>query len=173
MSYERYEEAKLAGARKYKIREKIFSLRDNFQIKDEFDVIAYTVRSKLLTIGDKLTLESPEGIPLVRIEQEVMHLLAHYNIISAINDQTLATLKQKWTWLKHKCEITSVFGLYELTGNIIAYEFVITKNGEVVATVSKKWFSWTDSYGVEVVETEDHAFIMALVIVVDQIYHKP
>jgi uncharacterized protein YxjI len=52
---------KAMPARRYQIREKIFSLGDNFKIKDEMGQDVYTVRSKLLSLGDKLVLEDMAG----------------------------------------------------------------------------------------------------------------
>ncbi|CAM4894018.1 unnamed protein product [Rotaria socialis] len=48
-------------ARRYQIREKIFSIGDNFKIKDEAGQDVYTVRSKLFSLGDKLVLEDIAG----------------------------------------------------------------------------------------------------------------
>ena len=50
-----------APTRRYQIREKIFSLGDNFKIKDESGQDVFTVRSKLFTLGDKLILEDMGG----------------------------------------------------------------------------------------------------------------
>jgi uncharacterized protein YxjI len=47
--------------RRYQIREKIFSIGDNFKIKDENGQAVYTVRSKLFSFGDKLILEDMSG----------------------------------------------------------------------------------------------------------------
>lgn len=47
--------------RRYQIREKIFSLGDNFKIKDESGHDVFTVRSKLFSMGDKLILEDMAG----------------------------------------------------------------------------------------------------------------
>jgi uncharacterized protein YxjI len=52
---------KATPARRYQIREKIFSLGDNFKIKDAIGQGVYTVRSKLLTMGNKLVLEDMAG----------------------------------------------------------------------------------------------------------------
>ena len=49
------------GTRRYQIREKIFSLRDDFKIKDESGQNVFTVRSKLFSLGDKLILEDMAG----------------------------------------------------------------------------------------------------------------
>jgi len=45
------------------------------------------------------------------------------------------------------------------------------KNGVPVAVVSKKFFSFSDTYGVDIADNENHAFILALVIVIDQVLH--
>ena len=41
----------------------------------------------------------------------------------------------------------------------------------VVATVSKRWFSWTDTYGIEIAPGEDPVLILASAVVVDQSCH--
>ena len=47
--------------RRYQVREKIFSIGDNFKIKDETGQDIYTVRSKIFSVGDKLVLEDMAG----------------------------------------------------------------------------------------------------------------
>jgi uncharacterized protein YxjI len=102
-----------------------------------------------------------------------LHLLSRFKILSASNDQELATVKQKFTFLRPKFTITSIYGDFVLDGvDIWAHSFKLFKNGRLVATVSKKFFSWTDSYGVEISsDDEDHAFILALVIILDQVIY--
>ena len=55
--------------------------------------------------------------------------------------------------------------------DIFAHSFTLTKNEQTVAVVSKEFFSLSDSYGVEISGGEDHAFILALVIVLDQVLY--
>ena len=111
---------------------------------------------------------------VIKIQQELLHLHPTYNILSARqedSDRQLATLKKKFTFFKHKFEIDSVYGQYSIEGDIFAHSFVLNKNGYTVATVSKQFFSFSDTYGVEISGTEDHAFILALIIVIDQVLH--
>ncbi|CAF0913650.1 unnamed protein product [Rotaria sordida] len=49
-------------SRHYQVREKIFSLGDNFKINDDLGNHVFTVRSKFLSIGDHLILEDPSGL---------------------------------------------------------------------------------------------------------------
>jgi uncharacterized protein YxjI len=41
-----------------------------------------------------------------------------------------------------------------------------------VAEVSKRWFSWTDTYGVEVADGEDPVLILASAVVIDMVCHQ-
>jgi uncharacterized protein YxjI len=112
---------------------------------------------------------------LIKIQQELFHLHPTYNLLSARpndSDRQLAVLKKKFTFLHQKFNIDSIYGQYSLEGlDIFAHSFTLTKNGRTVAIVNKKFFSLSDSYGVEIAGDEDQAFILALVIVVDQILY--
>jgi uncharacterized protein YxjI len=59
----------------------------------------------------------------------------------------------------------------EARGNLLDHEYTFTRGGQVVAEVSKKWFSWTDSYGIDVSEGEDDALILACAVVIDMASH--
>jgi uncharacterized protein YxjI len=112
---------------------------------------------------------------LIKIQQELLHLHPTFNLLSARNgesDRQLAVLKKKFTFFHNKFNIDSIYGQYCLEGlDIFAHSFTLTKNGRVAANVSKKFFSFSDSYGVEIAGDEDQAFILALVIVLDQILY--
>ncbi|CAF1495042.1 unnamed protein product, partial [Adineta steineri] len=83
-----YSYQQTSPSRRYQIREKIFSLGDNFKIKDEMGQDVYTVRSKLFSLGDKLVLEDMAGNGLIKIQQELLHLHPTFNILSARNGES-------------------------------------------------------------------------------------
>ncbi len=110
---------------------------------------------------------------LVKIHQELMHLHRTYKILSARAgdfDRELAVVKKKFSFFHAKFDIESVYGDYHIEGlDIIARSFVITKQRQVIATVNRQFFTIADTYGVEIVSSEDQAFILALAIVIDQV----
>jgi uncharacterized protein YxjI len=153
----------------YKIRQKIFSFGDNFTIKDDKDEDQFIVRGKVFAIGDKLKIEDMFGNELVYIEQKVFRLLPEYNIFS--DGKHLAKVKKEFTFLKPRFNISSIVGNYTISGDFFGHNFEIIKNGSVVASVNKKWISFSDTYMAEIADTEDQAFMLALVIVIDQVIH--
>lgn len=110
----------------------------------------------------------------MKIRQELLHLHPTFHILSARqedSDRQLAVIKKKFAFFQQKFHIDSVYGQYSIEGDIFAHSFVLRKNGHVIATVSKQFFAFSDTYGVEISGTEDHAFILALIIVIDQTIH--
>jgi uncharacterized protein YxjI len=55
----------------------------------------------------------------------------------------------------------------ELRGDIFEHEYEVTREGAVVATVSKRWIALTDTYGVEIAAGEDDALLLASVLALD------
>lgn len=154
---------------KYKIKQKVFSFGDNFTIKDEKDEDQFIVRGKVFAMGNKLRIYDLVDNELIYIEQKLFRFMPEYNIYSF--EQHLATVKKEFTFLKPRFNINSVTGNYTMSGDFFGHDFEILKDGKVVAIVSKKWLSFSDTYMVEIDDAEDQAFMLALIIVIDQVLH--
>jgi len=154
---------------KYAIKQKIFSFGDNFTIRDEYDNDCFIVKGKVFSFGDKLRIYDMDGRELVYIEQKLFKFLPEYNIY--YSGQLFATVKREFTFFKPKFRISSPIAEYQAEGNVWGMNFNILRDGRQVAEVSKRWFAWSDTYGVDITDEEDPVFILALVIVIDQVIH--
>lgn len=154
---------------KYKIRQKMFSLGDKFIIRDEEDRDVFIVKSQLLSIGKKLRIFDLDGNEVCYIEQQLFKFMPQYNIY--INGERVAHIKKKFALFKNDFEIVSNKANYYVEGDFIAYDFKIFNDRKLIGQVSKKFFSLTDTYGVEVDEDEDRVLVFALVIVIDMVCH--
>jgi uncharacterized protein YxjI len=57
-------------------------------------------------------------------------------------------------------------------GNLVDHEYEIERDGETVATVSKRWFAVRDTYGVEISSTEpDVVLVLAVTVALDTMSH--
>ena len=154
---------------RYKIRQRIFSFGDNFTIKDEYDNDRFEVQGKVFSFVNKLKIFDMAGNELVYIEQEMFHLFPTYNIY--LNGSPAASVKTELSFFKPNFTIESDKGNYIIDGDIFAHEFEILKGGLRTAYVSKAWFSFSYSYGAEISDSENQAFMLAMVIVIDQILY--
>ena len=154
---------------KFKIREKVFSFGDNFVIKDEYEEDKYYVKGKVFSLGDKLRLYNMFDEELIYIEQKLFKFLPEFNLYSY--GKNIARVKKEFAFFKPRFNIDSDLGNYRVEGDVFSHEFTIIKNSRAVVSVSKKWFSFSDTYGVEIDDSENQAFMLALVIVIDQVLH--
>lgn len=155
---------------KYLIRQKVFSFGDKFTIKDEFSEDCYQVVGKVFSLGNKLSLYDMQGRELYFIQQKLMKLMPEYHLLKG--EDVVAVVKKKLTFLKARFEIESSLGHYTIQGSPFGYNFQILKDNQVVATISKQFFSMTDAYGIDISNNEDQAMMIALVIVIDQVVHE-
>lgn len=154
---------------RYQINQKILSFGDNFVIKDEYGAEKYHVKGKVFALGDKLRIYDENGFEKVYIEQKLFKLMPEYSVY--IEGQYAAKIKKEFTFFKPRFQIESINGEYSIDGDFFGYDFRINKNGKVIASVSKKFFAFRDSYGVDIADNENQALILALVIIIDQVIH--
>ncbi|MCM0648299.1 LURP-one-related family protein [Clostridium swellfunianum] len=154
---------------RYKIRQRIFSFGDNFTIRDEEDNARFEVRGKVFSFGDKLKIHDILGNELVYIEQEMFHLMPRFNIY--LDGNYAASVKKEFSLFRPSFTIESSMGNYTIEGDIFSHEFEILNNGRQVAYVSKGWFTLSDVYGADIADSENQAFMLAMVIVIDQILY--
>ena len=70
-----------------------------------------------------------------------------------------------------KFKVQSKFGEYSIEGSFRSREFKIKQGPNLVATISKKFFAIGDEYGIKIQRQQDHAFIISLAIVIDEVAH--
>lgn len=155
---------------KYIIKQKLFSLRTGFNIKNEFEEDVYSIKGEVFSLGKKLRLYDLEGNELVYIEQELFNFLPVYKIY--MDGEVKAKVKKKFTLFRTEFYIESNGKEYTLEGDFLAHEYRILSQHSDIANISKEWFTFADTYGVEISDVESHPFILALVIVLDQACHE-
>ena len=57
-------------------------------------------------------------------------------------------------------------------GDFLAHEYHIDRHGAPVAQVSKQYFTWADTYGIDVADGEDDVLILACAVVIDLACHQ-
>lgn len=155
---------------RYLVRQKVFSLSDSYTIKDEDNFDRFSVKSEFFTLGRKLRLYDTQGEELVYIQQQLFKLLPTYHIY--LKDNYAASVRKEFTFLKAKFTIEAARDKYSIEGDIFSHEFLLMKNGNQIGRVSKEWFAFSDAYGVEIDDKEEQAFILAIVIVLDEILYS-
>jgi uncharacterized protein YxjI len=156
---------------RYVMRERLLSWGDDFYVRDADGREVFFVDGKAFSIGDQLSFKDMAGTELAFIKQKVLALARTYEIHRG--GTLAAVVRKKLFGLMHHRFSIDVPGPDDLeaTGNFMDHEYVFRRGEKVVATVSKKWLSLTDTYGIDVAAGEDDVLILAAAVVVDQACH--
>src|SRR5512142_308594 len=146
---------------RYIMRQKVFSFGDKFAIRNENGEDAFFVDGKVFTIGKKLSFEDENGNELLFIKQKLLAFGPTYELYRG--DRHVATVKKEvFTLFRCAFEIhADEGGDLEAAGDFSDHEYTVTRDGAPVAEISKQWFTWADTYGVDIAEGVDPVLILA------------
>lgn len=161
------------GGTKYRMREKLFSIGDDFWIENEEGERAFKVDGKALRIRKTLVLEDAGGNELFTVQEKKLHIRDTMDIERG--GQTVARVKKALiTPLRERFAIEVEGGDdLEAKGNIVDHEYKIERDGDRVAEVSKRWFRIRDTYGIEIAPGQDEGLILAATVCIDQMTRGP
>src|SRR5215469_7907395 len=149
------------GGTRYQMREKLFSVGDDFWIETEDGERAFKVNGKALRIRSTFILESPSGEELLKIQEKKLRIRDTMEVER--DGHTVAKIKKALiTPLRDRYSIElDDGGELSAKGNIVDHEYAIERDGEKVAQVSKRWFRVRDTYGIEIAPGENDALILS------------
>ena len=156
---------------RYMLRQKFLSWGDDYRIMDEEGRDVYLVDGKVFSLGNHLTFQDMEGRALATIRQR---LLAWGPTYEVERGGGVVAEVRKHLFTLFACRFTvDVPGPDDLeaSGNLLDMEYSFRRGGRDVAAVSKRWFSWTDTSGVDVGPGEDDVLILAAAVVIDLVCH--
>ncbi len=158
---------------KFHIKERAWTLREEFIVRDQGGRPAFKIKGKFFHIGDNLlVIDQDSHQEVAHIKQKVLALTPHYEIYQ--NGVHWASLHQKLLHIfgdrfKIKLENGET---YHIDGNIWNWDFTVSnERGDLLAQIGKKISLFEDSYGVEVAQNVEVPLIIALAIAIEMIRH--
>jgi uncharacterized protein YxjI len=152
---------------RYVIRERFFRLGEDSDITDEQGRPVYHVDGKVLTLHNTLLVRDLGGAEVAKVERQLIAIRPTYHItrqgeeIAEVRKKLISPFVDRFT--------IDIPGPHDLsvTGSLLEHEYTIKRDNQVVATVSKRWISLTETYGVETAPGEDDLLILASVLALD------
>jgi uncharacterized protein YxjI len=157
---------------RYQIRQKMFSIGDDFWIENQEGDRVFKVDGKALRLRETLFFEDMNGNKLCKIQERLLAIKDTMVVedpeghqMAVIKKGLIAPLGDHWT--------VTVRGGPDLDvqGNILDHEYSIMQRRNKIAEVSKKWLSLTDTYGVEIDAGQNDILILAVAIAIDMMSH--
>jgi uncharacterized protein YxjI len=157
---------------RFVMRQKMFSFGDDFTVTDEQGHKVFTVDGKMFRIRDTLLFKDAEGRELYKLQEKLLRVRDSMDVKRG--DQVVAHVHQaRYTPMRDRFQIDLANGdKLQATGNILYHEYRIERGDWPAAIVSKRWFRFRDTYGVEVGPQEDALLMLAITVCVDMLAHK-
>ncbi len=148
------------------IKQNLMSEFDHFYVKDEQGYDVYEVRgNKGITVGLKLRIYDLMDHELCYIEQKNVSLLPTFKVF--VDGVQTATIVKKMSIVKPKYVIEELG--WEIQGDFLAHEYVIKDSVETVATITKDWTLWVDSFVLDMQRNEHVLEALACILAIDYV----
>lgn len=145
------------------IKQKVFSLSGKFTVKDQYENDVYYVEGSFMQIPKTYTIMDTARNEIAVITKKVFSFLPKFFV--EIDGSEMVTIKKEFSFFKARYTIDAT-GI-EIHGNWWDMNFEVKYHDEVIGRVSKEWFTWGDSYKVEVVNSDMEKMIIAIVVAID------
>ena len=151
----------------YVIRERMFRMGEDSDITDEAGQPVLHVDGKVMSLHNRLVLRDPAGREVGQVHRKLAALRPTYEItlggkdVAEVRKHLFTPFGERFT-----IDVPGPSDM-EISGDLFSHEFTIERDGQTVATVSKRWLSMTASYSVNVAPGEDDVLILASVLALD------
>jgi uncharacterized protein YxjI len=145
------------------IKQKLFSIGEKFTIKNEQENDVYYVEGSFMKIPKTFSIMNAMRGEVAHITKKPFSFLPKFHV--DVNGQEVLTIKKDLSFFKARYTIDAAN--IEVHGNWWDMDFQVIQQGEVVGRVNKEWFTWGDSYKVQILDEEMEAIIIAIVVAID------
>jgi len=159
-------------ATRYQMRQRMFSIGDDYTIENDRGEHVFKLDGKALRVRKTILFKDMDGRELVKIQERMLHVRDSMEIegpdgkrLAMVHKALITPLRERW--------VVDVEDGPDLRaqGNFVDHEYTIERDGDKVAEVSKRWFRVRDTYGVEVAPGENDILILATTAVIDSMAH--
>jgi len=152
---------------RFVLQQRLWSLRDRFQVEDDRRRPVYEFEGKVLTFGAEITMRDHGGRELLRIEQRMLRTRPTFDVLRG-RTRAATVVDDVFPLFRHDLTVRMPHGRdLSIRGDFFRHEYRIARATRTVARVSKRWLTWADTYGVAVTRGEDPELLLACVVVVD------
>ena len=149
------------------IKQKVFSVGEQFTVFGESEQPRYYVQGSFMRVPKHFTVTDGSGAPIAEITKTVFSFLPRFTV--EMQGVEVATIRKEFSFFKPKPKYFIEGAALDVSGDWWDMTFDVSRNGQVVASIRKKWLSWGDTYEVDIFDDALEAMIISLVVAIDRV----
>ena len=145
------------------MKQKVFSWTDKFTVKDEEGQDRYFVEGEFFTFGKKLHVSDENHHEVAFIREKVWSLMPRFFV--EVDGREVCQIVKRFTFFKQKYELEGTG--WHVDGDFWAHEYMVYDGGQPIMRLSKHWFTWGDSYELDIVDPKNAVMCLSVVLAID------
>ena len=144
------------------IKQSVFTLKEKFAVKNEDGLDVFYVEGSFMRIPKMFKIYDSKQNEVAIIERQMFRLMGHYDIKTL---KKHITVRREFTLFKPSYRIEGLN--WRLVGNFLARNYEVVVGERPIMNLSKHWFTWGDSYELDIKHSEDALLALCIVICID------
>ena len=145
------------------MKEKVFSWTDKFTIVNERQKVRYTVEGEFFSFGKKLHVYDAGGAEVAFLQEKLLSWMPRYT--AQIRGEEAFEIAQKFTVLTQKFDLEGL--PWHVEGDFWGHDYTLSDDLREVMRIKKHWFTWGDSYELEIANPEEELVCVCVVLAID------
>jgi len=145
------------------MKQKVFSWRERFFIKDEGGNDCYTIEGEILSIGRKLHIKNANGEVVAYIHQKLIAFTPRFFI--EIDGKEVCEIIKEIKLFKQSYRIDGL--PLHLDGNFMGREYNLNSHDGPVMQIRKKMLGWGDSYELDIADPKDEVLCLCIAMAIE------
>lgn len=144
-------------------KQRFFSWFDSYDIYDESGNPVYEVKGQIAW-GHCLKIFGAEGEELGMVKEKIVSLLPKFELY--VGDSYVGCITKEFTFFKPKFQLDC--NGWSVEGNWTEWDYsIVDSAGALVATVKKEIFNWTDTYVIDIEDSQNALGALMVVLAID------
>ena len=145
------------------IKQRVFTYKDKFDIRNAFNQVEYKAIGKIIALSKRFNIEDSNGKKVAVIKKRIFSIFPQYKI--KIVDGENYHLKRKLTFFKQKYKITPLD--WELKGDFFDHNYDVVHKHNKIMSIRKKWFKWGDTYELDIPNDSNALLCLCIAVAID------
>ena len=145
------------------MKQKVFSWSEKFTVRDEQEQDRYYVEGELFTLARKLHVFDHAQNEVAFIRQKLFSFLQRFFV--EIDGQEVCQIVKRLTLARPKYDLEGIG--WHVEGDFWAHEYAVFDGTREVMRLSKHWFTWGDSYVLDIADPRDERICLGIALAID------
>ena len=144
-------------------KQKFFTLKERSYIYDVHGNVMFTAAAEMFSIGRKVHIYDSSDNEVAFVQQRLMRMLPRFSVY--IGGRYIADIVKEIAVLKQRYNVEGLN--WQVNGDLFAHNYSISAGGQYIASIHKRWISWTDSFEIDIANGQDTVMVLAVIIAID------